>query len=80
MEFLTYSIEFKHMTKMSADTEKQHIYKFLNSLNSSPDALIEISATDIRDYVCTEFQNLRTSSMGRYVTSLVISVSFQFWA
>lgn len=69
-EFLTYSIEFKHMTKMAAEAEKQHISKFLNSLNRSPDAWIEISATDIRDYVCTEFQNLRTSSMGRYVTSL----------
>lgn len=69
-EFSAHSVEFKHMTKMSAEAEKQHIFKFLNSLNSSPDAWIEISTMDIRDYVWTEFLNLRISSMRRYVTSL----------
>lgn len=69
-EFFTYSVEFKHMSKMSAEAEKQHILKFLNSLNSIPENWADISARDLRDYVCTEFKNLKTSSMGRYVTSL----------
>ena len=69
-EFFSYSVDFKHMTKMSAESEIQHISKFLNTLNITSDNWSDISAKDIRNYVCTEFKGLKTSSMGRYVTSL----------
>lgn len=69
-EYFVYSVEFKHMTVVSAEAEKQHILRFLNSLGSVPDTWSDISAKELRDYVCAEFSNLKTSSMGRYVTSL----------
>ena len=68
-EFYTYSVEFKHMTEMSAESEKQHVLRFLSFMKCDPEALNKISAQNIRDYVCAEFQSLKTSSMGRYVTS-----------
>ncbi len=69
-EFFIYSVEFKHMTTMSAEAEKQHILKFLNSLDSIPSSWSDISAKEVRDYICVAFSGLKTSSMGRYVTSL----------
>lgn len=59
-EFLAYSVEFKHMAEMSAEAEKQHVLKFLNSLNCTSDAWSENSAMDIRDYVHVELQGLKT--------------------
>lgn len=69
-EFYVYSTEFKHLTPMSAEAEKHHVSEFLNSMGNRPDDWAEITAENIRDYVCSGFSHLKVSSIGRYVTSL----------
>ncbi len=69
-EFYVYSTEFKHLTPMSAEAEKHHVSEFLNSMGNRPDDWAEITAENIRDYVCSRFSHLKVSSIGRYVTSL----------
>lgn len=69
-EFYVYSTEFKHMTPMAAEAEKHHVSEFLNSIDNYPDNWTEITAKNIRDYVCSKFSRLKASSIGRYVTSL----------
>ena len=58
-EFFAYSVELKRMAEISPEAEKQHVLKFLNSLNCTSDAWSEISAKDIWDYVRVEFQGLK---------------------
>lgn len=69
-EFFKYSTEFKHITTVSAMAECHHISVFLDSLNSIPNDWSILTANDISHYVCTVFQNLKSSSIGRYITSL----------
>ncbi|MBQ8558419.1 MAG: tyrosine-type recombinase/integrase [Tyzzerella sp.] len=69
-EFFKYSTEFKHITSMSATAECHHISVFLDSLDSIPDDWSMLTAEDIKQYVCTVFQNIKASSIGRYITSL----------
>lgn len=69
-EFYVYSTEFKHMTIMAAEAETHHVAEFLNSIGNSSNNWTEITAENIRDYVCSKFSQLRPSSIGRYVTSL----------
>lgn len=68
--FVEYSINFKNMTELSAIAERNHIQKFLESLESLPDDWSIISAECLKNYICTSFSNLSASSKGRYVTSL----------
>ena len=69
-EFFKYSTEFKHITSMSATAECHHISAFLDSLDFIPNDWSMLIAEDIKQYVCTFFQNLKASSIGRYITSL----------
>lgn len=69
-EFFKYSTEFKHITSMSATAECHHISVFLDSLDSIPSDWSMLTAEDIKQYVCTVFQNIKASSIGRYITSL----------
>lgn len=69
-EFFKYSTEFKHITSMSATAECHHISAFLDSLDFIPNDWSMLTAEDIKQYVCTFFQNLKASSIGRYITSL----------
>ena len=69
-EFFKYSTEFKHMTNMSATAECHHILAFLDSLDTIPNDWSMLTSEDINHYVCTVFQNLKASSIGRYITSL----------
>ena len=69
-DFLDYSVSFKHMTAMSALSERSHIQRFLSSIGSIPSSWEDIHASDLRDYVCQEYKMLAASSIGRYVTSL----------
>lgn len=64
-EFYVYSTEFKHMTPMSSEAEKHHVSKFLNSTDNRPDNWAEITAKNIRAYVCSKFSHLKASSIGR---------------
>ena len=68
--FLAYSTGFKHMKESTAEAETSHVRRFLERTGRAPEALQELSAADIRDYVNREFRGLRTSSIGRYVTSI----------
>lgn len=69
-EFFIYSVEFKHITNMSAMAECHHISVFLDSLLSIPNDWSVLTADDINHYVCMTFKNLKASSIGRYITSL----------
>lgn len=69
-KFFKYSTEFKHITSMSATAECHHISVFLDSLDSIPSDWSMLTAEDIKQYVCTVFQNIKASSIGRYITSL----------
>ena len=69
-EFFKYSTEFKHITSMSATAECHHISVFLDSLDSIPSDWSMLTAEDIKQYICTVFQNIKASSIGRYFTSL----------
>ena len=69
-EFFKYSTEFKHITSMSATAECHHISVFLDSLDSIPSDWSMLTAEDIKQYICTVFQNIKASSIGRYITSL----------
>ena len=69
-EFFIYSVDFKHITSMSAMAECHHISVFLDSLLSMPDDWSMLTADDISHYVCTTFKTLKASSIGRYITSL----------
>ena len=69
-EFFIYSVDFKHLTNMSAMAECHHISVFLDSLVSIPNNWAMLTADDISHYVCTTFKNLKASSIGRYITSL----------
>lgn len=69
-EFFKYPTEFKHITSMSATAECHHISVFLDSLDSIPSDWSMLTAEDIKQYVCTVFQNIKASSIGRYITSL----------
>lgn len=69
-EFYIYSTEFKHMTIMAAEAETRHISEFLNSLDDVPNDWAELTAENLRNYVCSKFSQLKPSSVGRYVTSL----------
>ena len=69
-EFFKYSTEFKHITSMSATAECHHISVFLDSLDIIPNDWSRLAAEDIKRYVCTVFQNIKASSIGRYITSL----------
>lgn len=69
-EFFKYSTEFKHITSMSAIAECHHISVFLDSLDVIPNDWSILTAEDINQYVCTVFQNIKASSIGRYITSL----------
>lgn len=69
-EFFKYSSEFKHITSMSATAECHHISVFLDSLDSIPDDWAMLTAECVNHYVCTVFQNIKASSIGRYITSL----------
>ena len=70
-EFIIYSTEFKRITSESTKSECQHIKAFLCYLgNITYESLSKLEAHDLRDYVCIAFQGLKTSSIGRYVTSL----------
>lgn len=69
-EFFRYSVEFKHITRMSAIAECRHISVFLDSLLSAPNDWSMLTADDISHYVCTTFKKLKASSIGRYITSL----------
>lgn len=68
--FFKYSTEFKHITSMSATAECHHISVFLDSLDSIPSDWSMLTAEDIKQYICTVFQNIKASSIGRYITSL----------
>lgn len=69
-EFFRYSTEFKCITNMSATAECHHISVFLDSLDIIPNDWSMLTAEDINQYVCTAFQNIKASSIGRYITSL----------
>lgn len=70
-DFFIYSTEFKGITSESTKYECQHIKAFLLYLGKATyESLFELEAHDIRDYVCSAFQGLKASSIGRYVTSL----------
>lgn len=69
-EFFKYSTEFKHMTSMSATAECHHISVFLDSLDFISNDWSMLAAKDINQYVRSVFPNLKTSSIGRYITSL----------
>ncbi|QHQ61068.1 tyrosine-type recombinase/integrase [Anaerocolumna sedimenticola] len=70
-DFFIYSTEFKRITSESTKSECQHIKAFLCYLGDTTyESLSKLKAHDIRDYVCIAFQDLTTSSIGRYVTSL----------
>ena len=69
-EFFTYSTKFKHMTTLAAEAETHHISEFLNNLGGIPDDWAEITAENLRDYVCSKFSVFKPSTIGRYVTSL----------
>lgn len=69
-EFFKYSTEFKRITNMSATAECHHISVFLDSLDIIPNDWSMLTAEDINQYVCTAFQNIKASSIGRYITSL----------
>lgn len=69
-EFFIYSVEFKHITSMSAMAECHHISVFLDSLLSIPNDWSLLTADDISHYVCMTFKNQKASSTGRYITSL----------
>lgn len=69
-DFYVYSTEFKRMTIMTAEAETRHVSEFLNSIGNSSNNWAEVTAEDIRDYVCSKFSQLRPSTTGRYVTSL----------
>ncbi len=71
MIFFIYSTEFKGITSDSTKSECQHIKAFLSYLGDATyESLSKLVAHDIRDYVCSAFQDLKVSSIGRYVTSL----------
>lgn len=69
-EFFIYSVEFKHITNMSAMAECHHVSVFLDSLLPIPNDWSMLTADDISHYVCMTFKNLKASSIGRYITSL----------
>lgn len=70
-DFFIYSTEFKGITSESTKSECQHIKAFLCFLGDvTYGSLSKLEAHDIRDYVCSAFQGLKASSIGRYVTSL----------
>lgn len=70
-DFFVYSTEFKHITTETANSECQHVTAFLHYLGCATyESLAKLEAHDIRDYVCSAFQGLKASSIGRYVTSL----------
>jgi len=70
-DFFVYSTEFKSTTSESAKSECQHVKAFLRYLGDATyESLAKLEAHDIRDYVCSAFQGLKSSSIGRYVTSL----------
>ena len=69
-EFYIHSVEFKHISKNSAQAELWHIFKFLESSNLNSDKMHELSAINIRDYVSKSLSNLNASSIGRYITSI----------
>ncbi len=69
-EFFKYSTEFKHISIMSANAEIHHVSVFLDSLSQFPDDWSMLTANDVSNYICTSFHGLKTSSIGRYITSL----------
>lgn len=70
-DFFIYSTEFKSITSESAKSECQHIKAFLLYIGDATyESLSKLEPHDIRDYVCSAFQGLKASSIGRYVTSL----------
>ena len=58
--FLAYSVGFKHIKEATAEAEKNHVRRLLECTGRAPEALQELSATDIRDYVNRESRGLRT--------------------
>jgi len=70
-DFSIYSTDFKRISLNTTKSECQHIKKFLNYHGDiTYELLSKLEAHDIRDYVCSVFQNLKTSSIGVYITSL----------
>lgn len=70
-DFIVYSTKFKGITAESAKYESQHIKAFLLYMGKvTYQSLSQLEAHDIRDYVCSSFKDLKTSSIGLYVTSL----------
>ena len=69
-EFFKYSTEFKRITSMSATAECHHSSVFLDALKIIPNDWSMLTVEDINQYVCTAFQNIKASSIGRYITSL----------
>lgn len=70
-EFFEYSTEFKGITTTSALAERQHVKSFLKYIGSSSiETFTSLNAEQLRDYVCSELADIRSSSKGRYITSL----------
>ncbi|OPJ60575.1 tyrosine-type recombinase/integrase [Clostridium oryzae] len=70
-DFFKYSTEFKGITTMSAQAERQHVKSFLKYIGSSfIETFTSLNAKHLRDYICSELADIRPSSKGRYITSL----------
>lgn len=70
-DFYQYSVEFKKMTIVASKAECQHIRAFLKYIDENDlNNFSSITVTDIRQYIINNFQGLKPSTIGRYITSL----------
>lgn len=71
-EFYNYSVNVKKIRLATAESECTHVRQFLETVFYSVKSVIfgEITATDIKEYICVKFPGLADSSKGRYVTSI----------
>jgi len=70
--FYEYSINIKKLFSATAQSERNHVKQFLECIfsNATEVSFQDITAFEIRDYVCTKISPLADSSKGRYITSI----------
>lgn len=70
-EFLEYSTGFKNIKLSTAKAECSHLRTFLQGLDTKTlQDFSAVTAPDVRDYATNSLSSLKTSSTGRYITSL----------
>jgi site-specific recombinase XerD len=70
--FYDYSVNMKHMKKGTAESEVNHVRRFLTTLHtqSSSFDISKLTAADIRSFIMDDLSGLLPSSKGRMVTSI----------